>query len=333
MTASPSLIVLASSLLVCSLALATTSPSDTSLPVPVTGDNSGPKYDIDLGSAEPANNNIVSPNTQDKQLLLKDSNKKTTTTNVDTVEKDSTESLPGLAIRRLWIYSDPIQPRLRPMEPWDTLMSENKPAAPVEPSHTMHPFVLLRPSPIRSILSDIFNNDDTRVDETEDSSSSDRKNVTTTGEREEESRPEVTKVDSNTDSVMMRAMDPHQLMLDLLHQVLSAARTNQSSTDFGAASPFSPMATAATTSTNSSEAKPEMKTESKEDVVEIGGEKYLRKTVVSKHVGENVMFMTKKYVLTPLNATVTDVTSAPKNETTILEKRQPDSPIQKEAQL
>lgn len=43
--------------------------------------------------------------------------------------------------------------------------------------------------------------------------------------------------------------------------------------------------------------------ETREDVVEIDGKKYLRRTVTNKHVGDNIIFMTKRLIFTPLNET------------------------------
>lgn len=55
----------------------------------------------------------------------------------------------------------------------------------------------------------------------------------------------------------------------------------------------------------------------KEEVVEIDGKKYLKKTVVNRHVGENIIFMTKRLLFVPLNETSSTVdTTENKGENT-----------------
>lgn len=49
--------------------------------------------------------------------------------------------------------------------------------------------------------------------------------------------------------------------------------------------------------------KPESKNETKEEIVEIEGRKYLRKSIMTKHVGENMMFMSRRMIFVPLNET------------------------------
>lgn len=41
----------------------------------------------------------------------------------------------------------------------------------------------------------------------------------------------------------------------------------------------------------------------REDIVEIEGKKYVRKTVINRQVGDNIIFMTKRLIFTPLNET------------------------------
>lgn len=56
--------------------------------------------------------------------------------------------------------------------------------------------------------------------------------------------------------------------------------------------------------------------ETKEEIVEIEGKKYLRKTVISRHVGENIIFMTRRLIFVPLNETDSDSTSPSSTTTT-----------------
>lgn len=62
--------------------------------------------------------------------------------------------------------------------------------------------------------------------------------------------------------------------------------------------------------------------ETKEEIVEIDGKKYLRKTVINRHVGENIIFMTRRLIFVPLNetdselaSTTTTTTAAPSSTT------------------
>lgn len=49
--------------------------------------------------------------------------------------------------------------------------------------------------------------------------------------------------------------------------------------------------------------KPQTKNETKEEIVEIEGRKYLRKSIITKHVGDNMMFMSRRLIFVPLNET------------------------------
>lgn len=62
--------------------------------------------------------------------------------------------------------------------------------------------------------------------------------------------------------------------------------------------------------------QPSMRNETKEDVVEIDGKKFLRKTVINRHVGENIIFMTKRLIFVPLNETNTTNNDEPSSATT-----------------
>lgn len=55
--------------------------------------------------------------------------------------------------------------------------------------------------------------------------------------------------------------------------------------------------------------KPSTQNETREDVVEIEGKKYLRKTVLNRHVGENMVFVTRRLIFVPLNETDSTTTS------------------------
>lgn len=105
--------------------------------------------------------------------------------------------------------------------------------------------------------------------------------------------------------------DPIQMMVELMRQAIS-----------GQLAPPSPPATDdlnKEAATNNKADKPETglmgpqgarpMNETKEDIVEIEGKKFLRKTIINRHIGENIVFMTKRLIFVPLNETDSSTTS------------------------
>jgi hypothetical protein len=110
--------------------------------------------------------------------------------------------------------------------------------------------------------------------------------------------------------------DPIQMMMDMMHQAINhqlapAFNTDLNNSNNNKDKDNSPAET--------SDERPQMpgreltrapgalvpnaQNETREDIVEIEGKKYLRKTVTNKHVGENIVFMTRRLIFVPLNET------------------------------
>lgn len=143
--------------------------------------------------------------------------------------------------------------------------------------------------------------------------------------------------DSERDDSMERLrpmFDPIRMMVDLMQQALNpAAGAGGLFEDAGkdSAQPMSDRDNkeassekAPTTELMGRPIKPAAN-ETKEEIVEIDGKKYLRKTVINRHVGENIIFMTRRLIFVPLNetdselgSTTTSTTAAP-SSTTIAE--------------
>lgn len=124
--------------------------------------------------------------------------------------------------------------------------------------------------------------------------------------------------------------DPFQMMIGLMHHALqeSAMRPPPSETPANPEDPMNKEASGAEPPKETNErdqpqvgsierpVRPFMPNETKEEIVEIEGKKYLRKTMLTRHVGENFVFMTRRLLFVPLNETeaITTTTSTPANE-------------------
>jgi len=124
-------------------------------------------------------------------------------------------------------------------------------------------------------------------------------------------------------------IDPIQLIMEMMQHALNPAPTSSFFNDLNKEASGSPKETsdkAAPEAKPTSElAKPSSKNETKEEIVEIEGKKYLRKTVINRHVGENIIFMTKRLIFVPLNETDSSTESQP-NSSTLATQTSPETP-------
>lgn len=119
--------------------------------------------------------------------------------------------------------------------------------------------------------------------------------------------------------------DPIQMMVDLMHQAINSQLppnfttdlNKNKNTDSNNKGDREMVSTNDNAPAESSDERPLMpglgglmptmprgaKNESHEDIVEIEGKKYLRKVVINRHVGDNIMFMTRRLIFVPLNET------------------------------
>lgn len=131
-------------------------------------------------------------------------------------------------------------------------------------------------------------------------------------------------------------LDPIQVMMDLMHQAISSqlgpnltdlnnkdkdSANSGSNNNNNRGEPAGDNAPAPEASDERplvpSELPPRRAiSESHEEVVEIEGKKYLRKTVVSRHVGEGIIFMTRRLIFVPLNETDSTTTTTDTTATT-----------------
>ncbi|CAA2977096.1 Hypothetical predicted protein [Olea europaea subsp. europaea] len=117
--------------------------------------------------------------------------------------------------------------------------------------------------------------------------------------------------------------DPIQMMLDMMHQAINAQMVPPQMPPQGDLNkddrPAPSNDNSPSESSPGSDERPKMpgvgpqlkpaQNETREEIVEIEGKKYLRKTIVNRHVGENLIFMTKRLIFVPLNETETPDTT------------------------
>jgi len=120
-------------------------------------------------------------------------------------------------------------------------------------------------------------------------------------------------------------MDPLRMMIELMHQAIQERFTpmQTNSTDGDLSKEASNRGDNEqqdkkneTTVNPLAERNPaiQSRNETKEDIVEIEGKKYLRKSVINRHVGENIIFMTKRLIFVPLNETDPSSSTTPSKE-------------------
>lgn len=145
--------------------------------------------------------------------------------------------------------------------------------------------------------------------------------------------PTVEREDTLPERPTRPLFDPIQMMIDMMQQALSQSAMGHPSEIFGDLNKEASGAPTSKSDDKTQDAaqpdannnkptelgqpiKPTSNNETREDIVEIEGKKYLRKTVINRHVGENVIFMTKRLIFTPLNETDSEQTTTTTTTTT-----------------
>lgn len=118
-------------------------------------------------------------------------------------------------------------------------------------------------------------------------------------------------------------LDPIELLMEAMRQALHPANMMPEPTDLNkdassasGSGESKPVGSETGLESPTAEKKPQSFNTTKEDIVEIDGKKYLRKTIINRHVGEGIMFMTRRLIFSPLNETDTGDSSANPSSTT-----------------
>lgn len=261
-------------------------------PVKVTHRNSGPSYDINIDDVEKARAEI----NENRALPTALAPPAETDNNND---KDD-QPIGHLTIRRIFLV-----PVMSPSQPEPT--SANRWNSEPEEPHPMmrNPFWPFQMGPSRHLFG------------------ADSASRSPTAEASDE-RPS-TSVERET----IPQRDPMRMLLEMMHQAFNpeAMAANFPPSDLNKEASGDANEKKLSGETDKSPAaeqdkpvKPVTKNEAKEEIVEIDGKKYLRKTVVNHHIGENIVFMTKRLIFVPLNETEgetsTTTTVAPSLEMT-----------------
>lgn len=282
-------------------------------PVKVTHRNSGPKYDIDQDKLTPTNPENEQPSPPTTTTTTESSPRKQDNDN-DKLWADRQPTpdvidspIGHMTMRRIFLI-----PLMSPRQEgeWSSSSSsraepqQEPPMASGNPDDQAGPF-LARPLWPFSFAPARHNPHHRHMlgqDEASRSPSSANDNLpAASGEREAE------RADPN--APVRPLIDPIQMMIDMMHQALNSQFAAPLSPPSSAGDLNTNEASNPTSSDTRSQSGGELErpikptNETKEDVVEIDGKKYLRKTIVNRHVGENIIFMTKRLIFTPLNET------------------------------
>lgn len=290
-------------------------------PVKVTHQNSGPSYDIDE-----VEKTKLTPEREEGQIArrLPFSPMPRPINNEEQPQGDNDGSTVGhINIRRIFLI-----PMSQPSQDDDSASSSNIWSSSQSPRQSQSkeedpqdrppvwPFLSLMPS------RHLFGSDEASRGPQRGEESFPRP---TTSERERENTPETRQ---------RPPFDPIQMMVEMMQQALSQAMLtpNGPFQDLNKETGAAPAAAKPNDSDNKAESsetntntgnnndanempkRPFTELESpfkpipinnstKEEIVEIDGKKYLKKTILNRHVGENIIFMTKRLLFVPLNET------------------------------
>ena len=281
---SASLLVLAAA----SLLALTTAMSIESEPVKVTHRNSGPRYDID----EAVERTRMAAEQPDRPLLEGQPRP-------NQEASPEADSVGHISIRRIFLV--PMMPAPRPSSSWQS-ESESESEASEAPGREQQNSFAARPffpfmTPARPPPHLLGGDEASRSPS--------------------EPRPTSTGVEHETESSPGQPvlLNPLQMMIDLMNQALQGQlmppQTGED-LDKEAASSGGSRADGEGPDRKETAMKPvKNQTETMEDIVEIEGKKFLRKTIINRHVGENIVFMTKRLIFVPLNETSSETTIAP----------------------
>lgn len=313
--------------LLASAAIASHAMSIEPEPVKVTHRNSGPRYDID----EVEKTKLTSAN-QERQLEGPPAQPDRPPMGMPSEEGAPDEAatpIGHVAIRRIFLF-----PVMRPGDwsqqdqPEGSENSGREPSRPEQenehepmPSMFAKPFwpfmTPARPSPSshqdheRPHRPHLFG-----ADEASRPAMGDQDKAAATGNPE--------RVDPARPQMGQPMFDPIQMMMDMMHQAISSQLSPNFTTDLNNNNKDKEPASNDNAPAESSDERPQMpgseltrspgmppsaKNETREDIVEIDGKKYLRKVVTNRHVGENIIFMTRRLIFVPLNETDSTTTT------------------------
>lgn len=335
-------------ILVVALLATTCAASIEKEPVKVTRQNSGPRYDLDdvgrisLAESEASNNVDSNNNIKPVQPSMPQDGLSQPTTRQQSAEGDQ-PPIGHLSIRRIFLI-----PMMGPMSDGDSSSQPGDMMSPAEPpreplSSLFWPFMSPRQPQSghhrhhhHMLGEDEASRGPPRRGEVEEGSPT--MTAAASGEREFSAPPS-----PSMERPPQRSLfDPIQMMLDMMHHAISSA-DNPMTTSPRSGNPFftdlnkdaSERPRSGDDESNKDDQsgtslerpiKPQTRNETKEDIVEIDGRKYLRKTVISRHVGENIVFMTKRLIFVPLNeteATDSSTTTTPLPITTEAPTKEP----------
>lgn len=274
-------------------------------PVRVTYKNSGPKYEFDDVDKQPIGPNEVPPfmkhipASPSKKLdeqpptPLTSSNP---TSSADNNEEDDTLTR-QIPIRRIFVV--PIRHTISSPDDNDSqddMAQALFPRFPLMPSQ-LHSHLFGRDQASRSPFS-------TDSDDTMMSSTSNNKN------QHELQHPAM--------------IDPAVIMMDLLNRMLTSSAMRPSESPFGRHPENKDESSTESADSKPNEGsgddkigaeassigapveKPVITNENKSEIVDIDGQKYIRKTIIQKHVGPGIFFVTKRLIFSPANETEVD---------------------------
>lgn len=317
------LLALASSI---SLALALSIERE---PVKVTHRNSGPKYDIDEDKLTPTNPESQQPTTEatnsnnNNNQKDKDDNDNRPPPTSGVVrlmlannngpageQQDPQQAMPigRIAIRRIFLV-----PMMSPSQDWSApggdqqeppAAAGNSDVAQEQPSpflpRPLWPFSLMparHQHPHHMLGQDEASRPPVDAKEREESNDN---SPSASGERE-----------AHPEAPML--IDPIKMMIDMMQQAIAGQLAPPPAQQPGDLNPNEASVKPTTAEGGVSRKPPTVggqldqpikpTNETKEDIVDIDGKKYLRRTIINRHVGENIIFMTKRLIFTPLNET------------------------------
>lgn len=270
-------------------------------PVRVDRNNAGPEYDID----ELERTRVLAENQENNQVATAPRLPMVVNTNSgdDRLHKDDQ---PMISIRRIFLV--PVMSSPPASSPSDEAADQ----APSDPMRMfgMPPRSLFAPFSTRHL----FGGDEaSRPRPVNQPDESQERPVVSSGARPEQegSRP------------ISAMFDPVEMLVEAMRQALNPAnmlptppQAGPESTDLNkeASGESNKPASEGSETGLVVDKKPQSFNSTKEDIVEIDGKKYLRKTVINRHVGDGIMFMTRRLIFSPLNETETESSTTESNK-------------------
>lgn len=284
-------------------------------PVKVTHRNSGPRYDIDEVERTKLAAPGVSASSRNSNSNNDDSQQESKLQQEPASQEPGQEAVPigHMSIRRIFLV--PMMPAPRP----DWQGEPDSPAASSGDAVLEHPSPFARPfwpfiTPVRS-PGHLFGADQASRPPTGDQD--DERPAASGGEREGDSL-----ASQGPQAAVRPIFDPIQMMVDLMHQAINGqlAPPTPNLHDLNNEASAPRRGPDEDNKENRTQlerpVKPTIQNETKEDIIELDGKKFLRKTIINRHVGENIIFMTKRLIFVPLNETDPTETTTTTTSTT-----------------